>query len=128
MKWEFLVPNLPVRDVSAAQDWYRDTLGFGINWIWEDNFGSVGMDRVELFLYESDDPKPGICSVFVDDVDAIYEHARERGGEIASELELKPWGVREFSIRDPDGNVLRIGRGDGEPAEAEKFTTVEEAL
>jgi catechol 2,3-dioxygenase-like lactoylglutathione lyase family enzyme len=127
MEWEFLVPNLPVRDVPAAQEWYRDTLGLGINWLWEDNFGSVGMDRVELFLYESDEPKPVICSVFVDHVEAIYERARERGGEIASELELKPWGVREFSIRDPDGNVLRIGHGEGEPAEADRFTVLSEA-
>jgi hypothetical protein len=90
MDWQFLVPNLPVRDVPTAQEWYRDTLGLGINWIWEDNFGSVGADCVELFLYESDEPRPAICSVFVDDVEAIYERARERGGEIVSELELKP--------------------------------------
>ena len=126
MAWEFLVPNLPVRDVPAAQEWYREVLGLGINWIWEDNFGSVGRDQVELFLYESNDPRPGICSVFVDDVDSIYERARERGGEIASELELKPWGVREFSIRDLDGNILRIGRGEQAP-ESERFTTAEEA-
>jgi catechol 2,3-dioxygenase-like lactoylglutathione lyase family enzyme len=49
MTWEFLVPNLPVRDVRAAQRWYADVLGFGINWLWEDNFGSVGRDQVELF-------------------------------------------------------------------------------
>jgi catechol 2,3-dioxygenase-like lactoylglutathione lyase family enzyme len=126
MEWEFLVPNLPVRDVPAAQEWYRDTLGLGINWIWEDNFGSVGIDHVELFLYESDEPRRMICSLFVDDVGAIYERACERGGEIASELELKPWGVREFSIRDPGGNILRIGQNQGNPAEAERFMSAEE--
>jgi catechol 2,3-dioxygenase-like lactoylglutathione lyase family enzyme len=126
MEWQFLVPNLPVRDVPVAQEWYRDTLGLGVNWIWEDNFGSVGIDHVELFLYESNDPRPGICSVFVDDVDSIYERVRERGGEIASELELKPWGVRECSIRDLDGNILRIGRGEQAPG-SERFTTAEEA-
>jgi catechol 2,3-dioxygenase-like lactoylglutathione lyase family enzyme len=128
MAWQFLVPNLPVRDVQAAQEWYRDTLGLGINWLWEDNFGSVGADCVELFLYESDEPRPVICSVFVNDVEEIYERARERGGEIVSELESKPWNVREFSVRDPDGNVLRIGTGVDEPAASEEVTTVEQAL
>ena len=105
------MPNLPVRDVPAAQRWYREVLGFEINWIWNDDFGSVGGDRVELFLFESDDPKPAICSLFVDDVDLVYDGVRERGGEIVSALELKPWDVREFSVRDPDGNVFRIGAG-----------------
>jgi catechol 2,3-dioxygenase-like lactoylglutathione lyase family enzyme len=108
--WKFLVPNLPVRDVPAAQEWYREVFGLGINWLWEDNFGSVGEHRVELFLYESDDPQPGICSIFVDDVDAVYERCREHEAEIVSELVLKPWNVREFTVRDPDGNRFRIGK------------------
>jgi catechol 2,3-dioxygenase-like lactoylglutathione lyase family enzyme len=125
-RWNFLVPNLAVRDVETSQRWYRDVVGFGINWIWEDNFGSVGMDHVELFLYASDEPRPAICSIFVDDVETVYSRCRERGAEIVSELELKPWNVREFSLRDPDGNMLRIGRGEeGEPL-PEQFTVVAE--
>jgi uncharacterized glyoxalase superfamily protein PhnB len=116
--WTCVIPNLPARDVPAAQEWYRDTLGLEIKWIWEDNFGSVGSGYAELFLYETDDPKPVVCSVFVDDVDAVYERSRERGGEIVSELEQKPWGLREFSLRDPDRNVLRIGSPGGEVEES----------
>lgn len=126
MEWQFLVPNLAVRDVPAAQAWYRDTLGLKANWIWEDTFGSVGMDRIELFLYESDDARPGICSVFVEDVEAVYERCRP-DANVVSELELKPWGVREFSVQDPDGNVLRIGHSEDEVAEPEKFTFLTEA-
>jgi catechol 2,3-dioxygenase-like lactoylglutathione lyase family enzyme len=92
MRWSFLVPNLPVRDIPAAQEWYRDVLGLGVNWIWEDNFGSVGQDSVELFLYETD------------------------------ELELKPWGVREISVRDRDGNLLRIGRGERRVTESTQYS------
>jgi catechol 2,3-dioxygenase-like lactoylglutathione lyase family enzyme len=126
MEWQFLVPNLAVRDVSAAQRWYQETLGLRAAWIWENNFGSVAKDHVELFLFESDDPKTAICSLFVDDVDEIYERCR-RSGCIASELELKPWGVREFSIEDPDGNMFRIGHSEGEPSQPEKFTVMSEA-
>jgi catechol 2,3-dioxygenase-like lactoylglutathione lyase family enzyme len=107
--WQGVVPQLPVRDVEASQRWYSDVLELGINWLWEDNFGSVGMDHVELFLYASDDRRPVYVSLFVDDVDAVYDACRARGGEIASALELKPWNVREFSLRDPDGHILRIG-------------------
>jgi catechol 2,3-dioxygenase-like lactoylglutathione lyase family enzyme len=120
--WSFLAPNLAVRDVVAAQAWYRHVLGFGVNWLWEDNFGSVGLDHAEVFLYESDEPAPGVCSVFVDDVDAVYRRCRERGGDIVSPLEDKLWNVREFSVRDPDGNVFRIGTGAVEPVERPELT------
>jgi catechol 2,3-dioxygenase-like lactoylglutathione lyase family enzyme len=111
MPWQSLAPNLPVPDVPAAQEWYRRVLGLDVNWIWEDDFGSVGRDSVEIFLYESDSPKAVVCSLFVDiaNLDALYEWCRELGAEIVSELERKPWGLREFSVRDPGGNVLRIG-------------------
>ena len=109
--WQSVAPNLPVPDVPAAQEWYRTVLGLEIKWIWEDDFGSVGRVSLEVFLYESDDPKGVICSLFVDldDLHAVYERCREQGGEVVSELERKPWGLQEFSVRDPGGNVLRIG-------------------
>ena len=40
---------------------------------------------------------------------------------------MKTWAVREFSICDPDGNIIRIGRGQAEPAEGEKLTVMSEA-
>jgi catechol 2,3-dioxygenase-like lactoylglutathione lyase family enzyme len=128
MHWTCVIPNLPARDVRAAQEWYRETLGLEIKWLWEDNFGSVGSGYVELFLYETEDPQPVTCSLFVDDVDAIYERSRERGGEIVSELEPKPWRLREFSIRDPDGNVLRIGSPAGEDAPESEQVPADEVV
>jgi catechol 2,3-dioxygenase-like lactoylglutathione lyase family enzyme len=125
MAWTFLVPELPVRDVRAAQEWYRDVLGLGVNWLWEDTFGSVGQDGVELFPTVAPDRGPVTCCVFVDDVEAVYERCRERGADVCAELELKPWGVREFSVRDPDGNVFRIGRGETTTDDA-RFTVLDE--
>jgi catechol 2,3-dioxygenase-like lactoylglutathione lyase family enzyme len=122
----FLVPNLAVRDVPAAQSYYRDTLGAAVNWIWDDTFGSVCFGQLELFLYKADEPRPSICSIFFDDVDALHAELREKGAEIVDDLGLRPWGVREFSVADPDGNVIRFGRLDAGPAEEHRFTTFEE--
>jgi catechol 2,3-dioxygenase-like lactoylglutathione lyase family enzyme len=120
--WTFCVPQLPVRDVPAAQEWYRDVLGLEINWLWEDNFGSVGQDCVELFLYESDDRHPVYVSIFVADVDEVHTRVVVSGGEVVSPLEDKPWNVREFTVRDPDGHLLRIGSSvEGERATAFSF-------
>jgi catechol 2,3-dioxygenase-like lactoylglutathione lyase family enzyme len=129
MTWQSLAPNLPVPDVPAAQEWYRTVLGLEVNWIWEDDFGSVGWDSVEIFLYESDSPKAVVCSLFVDidELDAVYDRCRERGGEIVSELEQKPWGLREFSVCDPGGNILRIGGVGRQAAETANATVDGEA-
>jgi catechol 2,3-dioxygenase-like lactoylglutathione lyase family enzyme len=126
-RWTFCVPIFAARDVAAAQAWYRDVLGLGVNWIWKGDFGSVGMDHVELFLYESAEPQPGMCSIFVDDVDVVHAHAAEHGAEIVNPLENKPWNVREFSVRDPDGNVLRIGTSVPAEAAPAEFTFPEGA-
>jgi catechol 2,3-dioxygenase-like lactoylglutathione lyase family enzyme len=125
MRWDFAVPQLPVRDVPASQRWYRHVLGFAINWTWEDSFGCVGKDDVQLFLWQRDDPQPVYVSLFVDDVDRLYGEVREPGGDISDSLESKPWGVQEFSMCDPDGNVLRIGTGERPVVEIEEFTVGE---
>ena len=39
--------------------------------------------------------------------------AGEPVGLMSELVEDKPWGVREFSIRDPDNNQLRFGRPSG---------------
>ena len=48
--WTCVIPQFGVRDVPAAQRWYRDVLGLELNWLREDDFGSVGRDLVEIFL------------------------------------------------------------------------------
>jgi uncharacterized glyoxalase superfamily protein PhnB len=88
MKWEAAVPHLPVRDVGAALEWYRDVLGVPINWL---------------------------CSLFVDDVEAVNARCVEHAADIAAPLEEKPWNMREFTLRDPDGNLLRIGTSVEDP-------------
>lgn len=124
--WERVVPILPVRDVPAAQEWYRDVLGLAINWLWNDDFGSVGADHVELFLAKTAAPAGTWASIFVDDVDGVYERVRSRGAEILDELERKPWNVREFTVRDPDGNCFRIGQGVEDPVPRPEFSFPQE--
>jgi uncharacterized glyoxalase superfamily protein PhnB len=107
--WNAVVPQLPVTDLAATQAWYRDVLGFEIAWASSD-FGAVWLDRVELFFARVARPSPAVClCVRVDDADALYKRYRENGARIVSELEDKPWGMREFTLEDPNGHRLRIG-------------------
>lgn len=43
-----------------------------------------------------------------DDLDAAFEKVRGAGAEIVEEPTEQPWGVRDFAVRDPSGNLVRV--------------------
>ena len=85
-----------------------DVLGLTSRWRWDDTIAGVGTGSLELYLERVDAPSPSRVSVFVDDADAAYEQYRGAGAEIAEEIETKSWGMRRFTVRDPDGNLIDV--------------------
>jgi uncharacterized glyoxalase superfamily protein PhnB len=43
-----------------------------------------------------------------DDLDAAFEKVRAAGAEIVQEPTDQPWGTRDFAVRDPSGNLVRV--------------------
>ena len=43
-----------------------------------------------------------------DDLDGTFEKLRDSGAEIVQEPTDQPWGTRDFAVRDPSGNMVRI--------------------
>ena len=43
-----------------------------------------------------------------DDLDAAFEKLRASGAEIVQEPTDQPWGTRDFAVRDPSGNMVRV--------------------
>jgi uncharacterized glyoxalase superfamily protein PhnB len=107
--WTFLTPQLPVADVVRAQRYYADVLGFEIPWGRED-YGAVTNGTTEIFLIRAPEPRArAVCCVRVPDADALYALYRERGANIVEPIASRPWGMREFTLEDPDGHRFRIG-------------------
>lgn len=100
------VPELPVVDVEKAQQYYRDVLGFEIGWLDpEKGIGAVSRGRAVIFFRRRQGPFEGaIHWIFADDVDATYEELRSSGAKIVEPLQKKPWGLRQFTVEDVDGN------------------------
>lgn len=114
-RFEHVVPILNVRNVPASIEYYVDKLGFDRKWDWGSppTFACVGRDQVEIFLCEGEQGSPGTwMSIFVQDIDALYEDYRRRGAIIREPPTDYPWGVREMNVEDLDGHRLRLG-GDG---------------
>ena len=105
-----VVPQLPVADVAKTQAWYRDVLGLEIAWNRGESFGAVRAGLAELFFAKAPEPRvASICCVLVDDADFVYAVCRERNAPIEDPITSQPWGMREFSVRDLNGHLLRIG-------------------
>jgi uncharacterized glyoxalase superfamily protein PhnB len=121
--WHHLTPQLPVADVARAQAYYRDVLGCRIAWTWLDGYGAVYNGDVQIFLARDAEPQRSCVCIFVEDVEALYNRYCARGAEIVEPLESKPWGMREFTVKDLDGNLLRIGRGEKTIDEIPEFTS-----
>jgi len=107
------VPELPVADVVRAQQHYRDTLGFEIRWLEPDGgIGAVTRDNTTIFFRRRTAPfEPAIHWLFAEDIEATYQELQSLGANIAEPLELKPWGIRQFTVKDVDGNIFYIHHG-----------------
>ncbi|MBV9000558.1 MAG: VOC family protein [Solirubrobacterales bacterium] len=103
-------PILDVVDVSRAIAYYRDVFGLVPTWMWEENVGGVTteVEPVELYFSRAGTPVPSRLAVFVDDADRAYAKYRAAGAEIVDKVETKPWGLRGFTVKDPDGNLIGI--------------------
>ena len=102
------VPELPVADVERAQQYYRDTLGFQITWLYPGKeIGAVARGDVGIFFRKRKAPfEPAIHWIFADDIDATFAEMQDSGANLVEPLEKKPWGLRQFTVKDLDGNIF----------------------
>ena len=55
---------------------------------------------------------------FVTGIDRLHERHRDRGVPLVSPLGAKPWGLREYTVRDPNGYHLRFAMTDAKGLES----------
>jgi hypothetical protein len=109
-------PKLPMRDKNVTRDFYLNQLGFRDLGA-EDYQGYliIGKDGIEIHFFEFKtlDVLQNYGQVYIrtNDIDNLYQSLLDRNTTIhpAGHLQLKPWGQKEFSILDPDHNLLTFG-------------------
>jgi uncharacterized glyoxalase superfamily protein PhnB len=102
------VPELPVADVERAQQHYRDALGFEIGWLYPGKeIGAVSRNGTVIFFRKRKQPfEPAVHWMYAEDIDATYQELKLSGANIVDPLEKKPWGLRQFTVQDLDGNLF----------------------
>lgn len=115
-------PTLPVRDMAEAIAFY-ERAGFGVR-RYENpeeapgtGFAFVDFDGQSVFDLDGIpdlDPAANHAGCYLIAADADGWHARMTVDQLpVSSIEDQPWGMREFTLTDPSGNHVRIGRGVG---------------
>lgn len=112
-------PVVPVRDVRATASFYERHLRFRTVFVTDDaSYGIVARDGQAIHLTCAADDEQTLhatannISFFlaVEDIDALWADVQASAPPTkVRALEMKPWGVREFHILDPDGCLLRFG-------------------
>src|SRR5918996_6483649 len=116
-------PSLRYRDATAAIDFLERAFGFERGAVHQGDDGVVQhaelrYDGEWIMLGQTSDGSdgrlgldtgPALTYVVVEDPDAHYERARAAGAEIVRELTDQDYGSRDYTARDPEGNVWSFG-------------------
>lgn len=110
---EQLVTEIFVSDISRSKGFYRQ-LGFELLSD-RGSFVVLAWEGHRLFLDERKDmpthpnfPQANI-RIMVPNVDDYWKLATEMGAKVLSPIEDRRYGLRDFTILDPDGFGVRIG-------------------
>jgi uncharacterized glyoxalase superfamily protein PhnB len=105
------LPELPFDDVPAAVSYYREVLGFRINYQ-QDDLGVMDRDAITVLLISRTEKHRGIGSfgVYVEDADALYEELQTKGANVEWPPVSHPWGLRDFRVIDLEGNRITFSQ------------------
>jgi len=106
-----VMPELPLTNVTAGVVHYRDVLGFEVNYSQHD-IGVMDRDDMRVLLIARSAGHTGIgsCAFYVTDADALHAELVARGATVQGPPVSRPWGLREFSVLDPEGNRLTFAQ------------------
>lgn len=119
-------PMLQSRDVKASIEFYTSILGFKLDDSLEQDgtikWASLYKDEVCLmFTLGNQIPvMTGDLYIYPNDLELLWNNIKDKC-EIAVPIENKPYGMREFVIKDNNGYILKFGKSTTEKSDYEKF-------
>lgn len=117
-----IAPQFLVDDLDRALEYYRERLGFEIDFVYNWFYASVSRDGFAIHLKHA--PKLAADRVHrkqnehldayiavagitgSSGIEALFSELQERGADIIKPLEQRPWACLDFYVEDPDGYIL----------------------
>ncbi|MEO7047937.1 MAG: VOC family protein [Ferruginibacter sp.] len=110
-------PKLPMRNKAVTKTFYIDKLGFkNLGSSDYDGYLMLEKDNIQIHFFEFKDIVPtenyGQVYIRTNDIDNLYKTLSENKAGIHpnGHLKIQPWGQKEFSVLDPDNNLLTFGQ------------------
>lgn len=110
-------PKLPMRNKALTKEFYIDKLGFEqLGRVDHDAYLMVQKENIEIHFFEFTalDPRENYGQIYIrtNDIDTLYQEMLNKKINIhpAGHLQTKSWGQKEFSLLDPDNNLLTFGQ------------------
>jgi len=104
-----------VSDLSTSLDFYSRVLGFGIDFKFgtPESYAGLSWQGVHLHLSSNypyrNNTGHGNLYICCTDIEALYEKLDAAGVEFYSRISNRAYGMRDFAIKDPDGNQIGFG-------------------
>ena len=111
-----IAPQFLVDDLDRAVAYYRDRLGFELDFIYESFYASVSRDGFAIHLKHA--PKLAAerahrkqnehldAHVSVSGINGLFVELQSRGAAVIKPLEERPWACVDFYVEDADGYIL----------------------
>ena len=116
MRLTAIAPQFIVADLEASIAYYRDALGFTVDFVHESFYAGVSRDEATIHLKHgtvSRDERERRKSeehldayISVEDVAGLSEELQAHGANVIKPLEQRSWNRVDFYVEDPDGYVI----------------------
>ncbi len=114
-------PAVGVSCIDQAKQFYGELLGFHLDWEWGEPVFHLSFSQGEVIFHVTTlHEGVGKSNLYfvVDDVQAYYEEVIARGAKADSAPVVQPYGMIDFHVKDPDGNIIGFGQmGESAPTE-----------
>jgi len=105
-------PTLQVADINAALQFYTEKLGFAERFVWGDpvTYAGIMLDKttVHLALVKENRNKAEV-NFLVSNANALYTTHQANEVTITVPIDDREYGLRDYQVEDPDGNLIGFG-------------------
>lgn len=114
MKTHGSATTFQVANVNASLAYYTGVLGFTERFQFGD-YAGVEYGEVQIHLsgpaaMNKRQVGQGSIYIFCDDCDAYYQEVITKGAHVQGPPKDYEYGMRDFIIEDPDGNMVGVGQ------------------
>ena len=106
-----IAPELPVSNLREAIKKYENKLGFrAVMEMPDRDYAIVERDDVAIHLFQdaTQQHRPVAIHVFTNELEGLFAELQVRGAGFSQPIERKPWGNRDFRLKDGFGNELKF--------------------